>query len=255
MKVHILTLFPDMVRVPLEQSMMKRAQEQGHWQLNIVQIRDFAEGRHLVTDDYPYGGGVGLVMKPEPIYRAVESVVGRPLGPGTPPLAKGTRIIMMDPQGEPFTQRKAQELAEADELVLICGHYEGIDERVRAICTDELSIGDYVLTGGELGALVVTDAVIRLLPGVLAEGAAADDSFATGLLEGPQYTRPREWRGMEVPPVLVSGHHEQVRLWRREQALRRTLARRPELLLSLELTDEDQMLLTKILRQQSDKAD
>lgn len=252
MKVHILTLFPDMVRVPLEQSMMKRARDQGHWQLNIVNIRDYAEGRHLVTDDYPYGGGVGLVMKPEPIYRAAEAVLGRPLGPGTEPLPPGVRIILMDPQGEPFTQRKAEELAQADELVLICGHYEGIDERVRAICTDELSIGDYVLTGGELGALVVTDAVIRLLPGVLAEGAAADDSFATGLLEGPQYTRPREWRGMEVPAVLVSGHHEHVRLWRREQALRRTLERRPELLLDFPLSDEDKRLLANIVREQSD---
>lgn len=254
MKVHILTLFPETVRVPLSESMMKRAQEQGHWQLNIVQIRDYAEGRHLVTDDYPYGGGAGLVMKPEPIYRAVEAVLDRSVGEGTPPLPAGVRVALLDPQGEPFTQRKAWELAEADELVLICGHYEGVDERVRAICTDELSIGDYVLTGGELAALVVTDAVIRLLPGVLAEGAAADDSFSHGILEGPQYTRPRDWRGLEVPPVLVSGHHEQVRLWRRREGLRRTLARRPELLLDSPLSEEDKRLLADILRQEPESS-
>lgn len=228
--------------------MMKRAAEKGLVDFNVVYIRDYAAGRHQVTDDYPYGGGAGLVMKPEPIWLALEAALGRDLGPATPPLPADTRIILMCPQGELFTQDKAVELSHCSNLVFVCGHYEGIDERVRSLCTDELSIGDYVLTGGELPALVITDAVVRLIPGVLAAESAQVDSFAAGVgvLEGPQYTRPREYRGLSVPEILVSGHHEQVRRWRRKEGLRRTLLRRPDLLQRYTLSDEDRALLAEI---------
>ena len=247
MKVWVLTLFPEMVEAALGTSMLKRARDKRLVEAKATYIRDFAEGRHLVTDDYPFGGGQGLVMKPEPIFRAVQSVLGDRAGrlePGGP-----TRVVLMCPQGEVFTQQKAWELSRCEELVFVCGHYEGVDERVRTLCTDELSIGDYVLTGGELPALVVVDAVARLIPGVLAEGSPLDDSFAHGILEGPQYTRPREFQGLEVPLLLLSGHHEQVRRWRRKEALRRTVARRPELLRPEVLTHEDRELLAELAQE------
>lgn len=245
-RISILTLFPATVLAPLRESMMKRAQDKGLLAVEAVYIRDFAEGRHQVTDDAPFGGGAGLVMKPEPIFRAVEHVLGRPVGPGTPPLPPGTRVILMDPQGLRFTQEAAWELSRERHLVLICGHYEGVDERVRSICTDEYSIGDYVLTGGELPALVVTDAVVRLVPGVLADESPHLESFQGGVLEGPQYTRPREFRGLQVPEILLSGHHEQVRRWRRKEGLRRTLLRRPDLLARADLSEEDRALLAEL---------
>ena len=232
--------------------MLKRARDKGLLEMEAVYIRDYAEGRHLVTDDYPFGGGAGLVMKPEPIFRALDDVLARSAArrgaEGRPP-----RIILMDPQGEQFGQEKAWELSREDELIFICGHYEGIDARVRQACTDEMSIGDFVLTGGELAAMVISDAVVRLIPGVLAEESPLSESFADGVLEGPQYTRPREFRGLEVPEILVSGDHGKVARWRRKEGLRRTLHRRPDLLEKAKLSDEDRKLLKEIQSEEDGK--
>jgi tRNA (guanine37-N1)-methyltransferase len=221
----VLTIFPEMLRSPLEHSILKRAQESGRLQVRLIDIREFSTDRHRTVDDMPYGGGAGMVMKPEPLFRAVEQITtdGSDPGPG--------RIILMTPQGEPFSQERARELAQEDHLVLLCGRYEGVDERVREhLVTDELSIGDYVLTGGELPALVVLDAVARLIPGVLGdEESPKQDSFTDELLEYPHYTRPADFRGWTVPDVLLSGHHEEVDRWRRRQSLLRTLVRRPDL--------------------------
>lgn len=228
---------------------MKRAQEKGLLEVNIVYVRHFAEGRHQVTDDYPFGGGAGLVMKPEPIFRAVDSVLA---APGRDPNAKPPRIILMSPQGETFTQKKAWELSQEGELVFLCGHYEGVDERVRTLVTDEISIGDYVLTGGELPALVVIDAVVRLIPGVISEESLVAESFSDGVLEGPQYTRPREFRGLAVPEILLSGDHGKIRRWRRKEGLRRTLQFRSDLVERLDLSEEDRELLAEI-REEADR--
>ena len=221
MRIDILTLFPGMFRGPFEESIIKRAVERGLLEIGVHNIRDFAPGRHRVTDDYPYGGGAGMVMKPEPVFAAVEAV-RRP----------SSRVILMTPQGRIFTQSVALGLSRLGHLVLLCGHYEGVDERVREhLVDDELSIGDYVLTGGELPAMVVVDAVARLVPGVLGAGeSAVEESFAAGVLEYPHYTRPPEFRGWKVPQVLLSGNHARISRWRREQSLLRTLRRRPELL-------------------------
>ena len=222
--------------------LLKRAQEAGHITINVHDLRRFTTDRHHTTDDAPFGGGAGMIMKPEPFFAAVAEI-------RCPPDANCAEdIILLSPQGEPFQQDKAHHLASRDHLILLCGHYEGVDERVRQhLATRALSIGDYVLTGGELPALVVIDAVARLLPGVLgAEEAAQTDSFAEGLLEYPQYTRPAEFRGWKVPQVLLSGHHEQVRRWRRKESLRRTRALRPDLLASADLTREDHFLLLEI---------
>ena len=220
--VDILTIFPQMFPGPLGESISGRALAEGLARLNAVDIRQFATDRHRSTDDYPYGGGPGMVMRPEPLVAAIESV-RRPT----------SRLLLLSPTGRRFTQSVAHELAGSEHLVLICGRYEGVDERVRLIAgAEELSIGDFVLTGGELAAMVVLDAVIRLLPGVLSTSDAwRDESYASeGLLEYPQYTRPVEFRGMRVPDVLLSGHHAQVAAWRRRQALERTRERRPDLL-------------------------
>jgi tRNA (guanine37-N1)-methyltransferase len=242
MRIEILTIFPEMFQGPFDNSIIKRAQEQNLISINLVDIRDFALDKHRCVDDYPFGGGVGMVMKPEPVCRAVEQVLGDRREAG---------VILMCPQGERFTQAKAAELARRPDLVFICGHYEGIDERVRSLVTDEVSIGDYVLTGGELAAMVVIDAVVRLIPGVLGEEESArQDSFVEGLLEYPQYTRPREFRGMMVPEVLLSGHHERIRVWRRKESLRRTWKRRPDLLTPEELSAEDRRLLDEVLREE-----
>lgn len=232
MWVDVLTLFPAMFLDPLQESVLKRAQQRGLLTVVLHQIRDYALDRHQLTDDVPYGGGEGMVMKPEPLFRAVEAIVSDPAVP----------IILLTPQGRTFTQAVAMELAHHPRLVLLCGHYEGVDERVRQhLVTDELSIGDYVLTGGELAALVIIDAVARLIPGVLgAPEGAWHDSHASGLLEGPQYTRPPEYRGWDVPDVLLSGNHAAIARWRRQQALRRTWERRPDLLPHAPLTSEDQ---------------
>lgn len=240
MRVDIMTIFPEMFVSPFGASIVKRAQDKGLLELNLVDIRDFSHDKHRTVDDYPFGGGVGMVMKPEPIVDAVASL----MDPGQ----ARPYVILMSPQGTPFTQAKAVALAQHPHLIVVCGHYEGIDERVREELVDEeISIGDYVLTGGELPAMVVIDALTRLIPGVLGEDDSAwQDSFSEGLLEFPQYTRPREFRGREVPAVLLSGNHEQIRLWRREQALKRTWLRRPELLERLTLSQEDRRLLRKI---------
>ena len=231
MRIDVVTLFPEMF-APLQHSILGRAIEQGRLAVNLVNPRDFTSDRHRTVDDYPYGGGPGMVMKPEPIFLAVESVA-----------QPGTHVILLSPTGRVFSQPIAAELARRDHLVLICGHYEGVDERVREhLAADEISIGDYVLTGGELAAMVVIDAIARLLPGVLGHAeSAGDESHSHGLLEYPQYTRPPEFRGWAVPERLLSGHHAEIARWRRRQALERTAALRPDLMtpeLLAELADD-----------------
>jgi tRNA (guanine37-N1)-methyltransferase len=232
MRFEIFTLFPEMFEAVMAESILKRAQEAGLLEVIRHDIRAYTSDKHHVVDDTPYGGGGGMVLKPEPIFRAVESVLGS--SPDCP-------VILLTPQGRLFDQRVAAELATYQRLALICGRYEGVDERVREyLATDELSIGDYVLTGGELPAMVIIDAVARLVPGVLgARWAAEEDSHASGLLEGPHYTRPTEFRGWAVPEVLVSGDHARIERWRRQQAVRRTWERRPDLLRRAPLTQED----------------
>lgn len=239
MNFHVLTLFPDMIRDGFQTSITGRAVEKGLLSLETVNIRDFSVNRHNRVDDYPYGGGAGMVMQAEPVYLACESVRAK--------LSGKPRVLYMSPQGKVFDQRMAEELAREEELIFLCGHYEGIDERVlEEIVTDEISIGDYVLTGGELPALVIMDAVSRLLDGVLHNEESAEfDSFHDNLLEYPQYSRPEEWRGKKVPPILLSGHHANVEKWRREQSLLRTKERRPDLLKTANLTREDKKFLAK----------
>ncbi|SEF57144.1 tRNA (guanosine(37)-N1)-methyltransferase TrmD [Paenibacillus sp. UNC499MF] len=250
MNIDVLTLFPAMFEGVFTSSILGKAREKGIVNLSTVNFRDFAGNKHNTVDDYPYGGGGGMVLKPDPIFAAVESLLDVPSeGPETAgePVSAGARprVILMCPQGETFTQRKAEELSREEHLIFICGHYEGYDERIREhLVTDELSIGDYVLTGGELPAMVVIDSVVRLLPGVLGnEQSAVTDSFSTGLLEYPHYTRPVEFRGWTVPDVLISGHHANITEWRRLQSLYRTFKRRPELLENAELTDKEKRWL------------
>jgi len=221
MEFDILTLFPGIFTGPLDESILKRARETGLVQIRVHNLRDFTHDKHRVVDDRPYGGGPGMLMKPEPIFEAVEKLQ-RP----------ESCVVLMTPQGKPFTQAQAGQFAGKPHLIIICGHYEGVDERVReALVDEEISIGDYVLTNGALAAAVVVDAVTRLLPGAIGhEQSAADDSFATGMLEGPQYTRPPEFRGMKVPDVLLSGDHGAVEKWRINEARERTRQRRPDLL-------------------------
>ena len=248
MRFDVLTLFPEMFTGPLQESIIKRAQERGLISVHLHNIRDYATGRHRVTDDAPYGGGGGMVMKPEPIFAAVEAVLGD---------EKGVPVILLSPQGRLFTHEVARELSRYPRLVLICGRYEGVDERVREhLATDEISIGDYVLSGGELAAMVIIDAVTRLLPGALGDpGATFEDSYAWGLLEYPHYTRPAVFRGWAVPEVLLSGNHAAIARWRREQALRRTLERRPDLLERAPLTEEDRAFLARLGWRKSPEGD
>ncbi len=238
MRFDVFTLLPETLSPYLQASILQKAAERGLIEIALHNIRDWTRDKHHTTDDTPYGGGGGMVMKPEPVFEAVESVLG--LQPACP-------VIMLTPQGRVFSQRVADELSRHERLALLCGRYEGVDERVHEhLITDEISIGDYVLTGGELPALVVIDAVARLIPGVLGDPeGAADDSHATGLLEYPHYTRPPEFRGWKVPEVLLSGHHGEVDRWRREQSLLRTLERRPDLLAKAELTKKDLEFLKK----------
>jgi len=245
MHIHILTLFPNMFTAPLGESIVRRAIDRGLVQIAIYNIRDYATDRHHVVDDSPYGGGPGMVLKPEPIFKAVEAVLGEKEGAGIP-------VLLLTPQGRIFDQQAAQELARYREMVLICGHYEGVDERVRErLVTDEISIGDYILSGGELAAMVVVDAVVRQLPGVLGSEASVDeDSHVGGLLEYPQYTRPQSFRGWEVPEVLLSGNHAAIARWRREHSLRRTIRRRPELLERAALSEEDRRLVARMKREE-----
>ncbi|HOI54014.1 MAG TPA: tRNA (guanosine(37)-N1)-methyltransferase TrmD [Phycisphaerae bacterium] len=223
LRIDILTLFPEMFEGFVGESMIRIAQEKGLVDICLTDIRDFSRDRHQKVDDTPYGGGPGMVMKVQPVVDCIEAVVERDRRRGP--------IVLMTPQGEVFHQRQAHAFAErADRLILVCGHYEGFDERIRAFCDMELSIGDYVLSGGEVPAMVVTDAVVRLVPGVLGdETSPHDESFSDGYLEYPQYTRPPEFRGMAVPDILLSGHHAEIEKWRREQARVRTRQRRPDL--------------------------
>ncbi|QOJ36586.1 MAG: tRNA (guanosine(37)-N1)-methyltransferase TrmD [Nitrospira sp.] len=250
MRCAVLTLFPDMVTPALGQSILKRAQEKGVLEVSVQNLRDFTHDRHKTADDTPYGGGAGMVMKAEPILQAVDALCE---AYGVSPAREARmRIVLPSPQGRPFSQEVAKSLAEETRpIVFICGHYEGIDERVRlALCPEELSVGDYVLTGGELPALVMIDAAARLVPGVLGDAAsAAEESFTEGLLEYPHYTRPAEVRGMSVPEVLVSGHHEVIRLWRRKEALRNTYLKRPDLLRDRALGPEDRRLLSEVMQE------
>lgn len=241
MRIDIITLFPEMFRGPFEASIVARAREQSIVQIALHNLRDWGEGRHKVVDDYPYGGGAGMVLKPGPLFAAVEAV--RPLA------AEAGRVVLLTPQGRLLTQAIVNELAALPRLLLLCGHYEGVDERVRDhLAEDEISIGDYVLSGGELAAMVLVDAVVRRLPGALgSETSLAEESHAQGLLEYPQYTRPADFRGWPVPEVLPSGHHAEVARWRRQQSLLRTARRRPDLLVRAQLTDEERRWLEEEL--------
>jgi tRNA (guanine37-N1)-methyltransferase len=248
MHFDILTLFPDIFEGIFNESIVKRAREAGLVSIAIHNIRDYATDKHHITDEPPYGGGGGMIMKPEPIFRAVETILRLEAGqkPGVP-------VILLSPQGRLFTQSVAGKLSKHPHLVLICGHYEGVDERVRQfLVTDEISIGDYVLTGGEIPAMVIVDAVVRLVPGVLGDpGATFEDSHAEGLLEYPHYTRPAIFRGWSVPEVLLSGHHAEIVRWRRQQALRRTLERRPDLLAKARLSSADREFLRRLAQEET----
>jgi len=244
MRFDVLTLFPEMFVSPLSESILKRSIQAGIVEVNVTNIRDFATGNHKQADDRPYGGGSGMVLMPEPIVGALRSILqGRH--------EQKKRVILLSPQGQRFHQGMAEEMAKLDRLILICGHYEGVDERIRRYYVDEeISIGDYILTGGELAAMVIIDVVARLLPGVLGdEDSLMEESFSRGLLEYPQYTRPAEFEGHRVPDILLSGHHEKVRHWRRKESLKSTLRRRPELINLERLTCEDRDLL-EILRRE-----
>jgi len=240
MKFSVVTIFPDMIKAYFGYSILKRAIEKGIITVDVHNLRDYSSDKHKTVDDYPYGGGPGMVMKPEPFYRAVENLW---------PVRDTRRIIMLSPRGRVFSQDVARELLQDDrEPVLLCGRYEAIDERVREhLIDDEISIGDYVLTGGELPALVIIDAVSRLLPDVLGDSQSAEDeSFSRGLLDCPHYTRPEEFRGMSVPKVLLSGNHEDIRKWRKQQSLKATLEKRPELLRTYTLSVEEKILFEQI---------
>ncbi len=239
MQIDVFTLFPEMFQGPLQGSILGRAVERGLLSVDLHNFRDHAQDRHHTVDDYAYGGGPGMVLKPEPLFQAVESLLGAP--PQCP-------VVLLTPQGRVFRQVDAERLAGEERFALICGHYEGFDERISEhLATEELSIGDFVLTGGELAAMVVIDAVARLLPGVLgSDESAVADSHTSGLLQHPQYTRPAEFRGWSVPDVLLSGDHQAVAKWRRQQSLRRTLQRRPDMLKKADLSEEDRELLREI---------
>ncbi len=247
MRFDVFTLFPEIFSSPLQESILKRAIEAGRLEVQLHNIRDYTADKHHITDDYPYGGGGGMLMKPEPIFAAVESVLGFDKDEGER-MKDETPIILLTPQGRTFNQDIAWELADHDRLALICGRYEGFDERIREhLVTDEISIGDYVLTGGELAALIMIDAVIRLRPGVLGDPAGPiDDSHTGGLLEYPQYTRPPEFRGLKVPEILLSGDHAKIDRWRREQSLFRTMQRRPDLIAAAKLSDADRAFLENV---------
>ncbi len=245
MQFEVFTLLPEVFPAYLDTSIIKRARERGLIQVNIHNIREYTHDKHHTTDDMPYGGGGGMVMKPEPVFEAIESVLGQEALPTSPEAKANVPVILLTPQGRVFNQRIAKELSQHKKIALLCGRYEGIDERIREnIITDEISIGDYVLTGGELPALILIDAVSRLLPEVLGDPTGAeDDSHAMGLLEYPHYTRPPEFRGWKVPEVLLSGDHGKIDKWRRQQALTRTFKKRPDMLEKAELTKEDKKFL------------
>ena len=240
MKIDVLTLFPEMFQPVFQTSILKKAAEKEAVQYRVINFRDYSSNKHKTVDDYPYGGGAGMVLKPQPVFDAVDDL--------TKEETKKPRIILMCPQGETYTQKKAEQFAKEDHLIFICGHYEGYDERIRShVVTDEISIGDYVLTGGELASMVVIDSIVRLLPGVLGKEASHElDSFSTGLLEHPHYTRPAEYKGYKVPDVLLSGNHEKIEQWRSKESLKRTLERRPDLLDKYELSEQQKIWLKEI---------
>lgn len=237
MKIDILSLFPEMFVSPFNESIIKRAREKGLLEINLINIRDFAPGKHQQADDYPFGGGAGMVMKADVVVPAITSCK-----------SADSLVVYLSPQGKTLNQKRVEELGQKDHLILLCGHYEGIDYRVMQLVDEEISIGDYILTGGELAAMVLVDAVSRMIPGVLgAEESASEESFSQSLLEYPHYTRPRSYQGQEVPEVLLSGHHENIRRWRKQQSLLMTLLKRPELLLNREYDAEEKELLQEIL--------
>jgi tRNA (guanine37-N1)-methyltransferase len=248
-KFDVVTIFPRMIEAGLAEGVVGRARDQGVLDVVVHHLRDFTSDRHHVVDDVAFGGGPGMVMKPEPFFGAVETIAATRGAPGA--------VVLLSPAGRRFTQGEAERLAGLRHVVLLCGRYEGIDERVReAVATEELSVGDYVLSGGEVAALAVVDAVARLVPGVVGdERSVAGDSFARGLLDYPHYTRPAEYRGMRVPDVLLSGHHGEIRKWRRAEALRRTLERRPDLLSGAALDDEERQLLARLRAARADGPD
>ncbi len=236
---NIVTLFPEMFKASLNESILKKAQEKSLFKINLFNLRDFAEGKHKVTDDYPYGGGGGMIMKPEPIVKAIESINDE---------KPNSKVILMTPQGKTLNHAYAKTLSKVQSWIIICGHYEGVDERVRQYFVDEeISIGDYILTGGEIPAMVLTDVLVRYIPGVIGgEKAVENDSFINSLLEYPQYTRPANFRGLQVPEVLLSGHEKHIKEWHHKQALKRTFERRPDLLANTKLSEEDTLYLDTI---------
>lgn len=232
----VITIFPEMFTSPLQTSILRRAQELNLIKVNVVDLRNYSQDKHRKVDDYPYGGGAGMVMKPEPFFSCLEDIAKN----------KRAYTVLLSPQGKVFNQKKAQELAKNEEVIIICGHYEGIDERVTALATEEISIGDFVLTGGELAALIIIDSVARLIPGVVGTVTSLEEeSFTWGILEYPQYTRPRSFRGMDVPEILLSGDHQAIARWRRSQAVIRTFLRRPELLREGSWDEEDRKAITE----------
>ena len=242
MRFDVLTLFPELFSSFLKETILGRAVKAGLVDIRLVNIRSFARGRHLVTDDSPFGGGEGMVMKPGPVSRALDSIDRT---------KDRSLVLLLTPQGRTFDQPLAWDLSRMEQIILICGRYEGVDERIRTTCVDmELSIGDFVLSGGEMAAMVVIEVVSRLVPGVLGgEKSSQEDSFEEGLLEYPQYTRPRVFKNQEVPEILLSGDHEKIRVWRRTESLKRTLERRPDLLKKAKLTEEDKRILAKLRRE------
>ena len=252
MQFEVFTLLPEVFPSYLESSILQRARQRGLIDVRVHNIREYTHDKHHTTDDTPYGGGGGMVMKPEPVFEAVESVLG--LDPAQPPQFP---VILLTPQGRVFTQRVAEELSRHERIALLCGRYEGVDERIREhLVTDEISIGDYVLTGGELPALIIIDAISRLISGVLGDPTGAeDDSHSMGLLEYPHYTKPSEFRGWKVPDILLSGDHAKIDKWRREQALTRTFNKRPDMLEKAELNNEDKKIVERLLSKIVEKSD
>lgn len=244
MRIDVLTLFPRMFEGPLTESILGKAIEKNLLDVHVSNFRDFSTNKHQQVDDYPYGGGAGMLLKVQPIHDALNAIQ-KESG------KTSQRIVLLDPAGKPFNQKMAEEFAEEEHLVFICGHYEGYDERIRSLVTDEVSLGDYVLTGGELGAMTMIDATVRLLPDVLGnDESAKGDSHSTGLLEHPQYTRPADYEGMEVPHVLTNGNHKLIAEWQLKESLRRTLLRRPDMLKSIELTEEMIKMLEEIKKEE-----
>ena len=243
MKIDVVTLFPEMFDGPLGHSIVKRAIDKEAVEINRVNLRPFGKGKHQQVDDTPYGGGAGMLLKPEPLFEAIESIETN-----NPETRK--RVILMDPAGKPFNQKMAEEFSKEEHLVFLCGHYEGYDERIRSLVTDEVSLGDYVLTGGELASMVMIDATVRLLPGVLGNAdSAVTDSHSSGLLEHPHYTRPAEYKGMSVPDVLTSGNHSLIDEWRHKESLRRTFLRRPDMLLGRSFSQKEEQWLEEFKKE------